>query len=211
MKQLHSENKHPGWSHINSDINRRSYPEKVFLDQLKKYKITEMFTIIEKLPVSKYFLDFAIVDLKVDIEIDGKQHLRNEWLDHDKERNEYLKANGWKIYRIAFQEMLTDLNKVMADLVIWLNDCKNNSDRFYTVGEVRLKSIRVKKDKAYLERLYESKRKFNISKQDLESLIKEKSMSEIGRMFGVSSNSIKKRCKKLNIQIEKYFWQNKSK
>ena len=49
---------------------------------------------------------------------------------------------------------------------------------------------------------HKNKRKFEVSKEELESLIKEKPMTEIGKMFGVSDNAIKKRCKKLGIELK---------
>lgn len=45
-------------------------------------------------------------------------------------------------------------------------------------------------------------KKFEVSKEELESLIKEKPMVEIGKMFGVSDNAVKKRCKKLGIELK---------
>ena len=44
-------------------------------------------------------------------------------------------------------------------------------------------------------------KKFEVSKVELENLIKEKPMIEIGRMFGVSDTAVKKRCKKLGIEL----------
>ena len=52
------------------------------------------------------------------------------------------------------------------------------------------------------------KEKFSITKEELERLVKEKSMTELGKIYNVSSNAIKKRCKKYEIKLEKYFWQN---
>lgn len=46
--------------------------------------------------------------------------------------------------------------------------------------------------------------KFSIDKNLLETLIHEKSFSEIGRMYGVTDNAIRKRCHKLNIDIPKF-------
>ena len=46
------------------------------------------------------------------------------------------------------------------------------------------------------------RRKFEVSKEELESLIKEKPMTEIGKQFGVSDSAIKKRCKKLGIELK---------
>jgi predicted transcriptional regulator len=53
-----------------------------------------------------------------------------------------------------------------------------------------------------------SREKFSVTKEELEKLIKEKSMTELGKMYNVSSNAIKKRCVKYGIKIEKYYWQN---
>lgn len=45
-------------------------------------------------------------------------------------------------------------------------------------------------------------RKFEITKEELESLIKEKPMTEIGKMYGVSDNAVKKRCKFFGIELK---------
>lgn len=46
------------------------------------------------------------------------------------------------------------------------------------------------------------KRKFEVSKEELETLIKENPMTTIGKMFGVSDNAVKKRCEKLGIELK---------
>lgn len=45
------------------------------------------------------------------------------------------------------------------------------------------------------------KRKFEITKQELLKLVKSKPFTAIGRMFKVSDNAIRKRCRKLDIKI----------
>lgn len=42
-------------------------------------------------------------------------------------------------------------------------------------------------------------RKFEVSKDELTCLIENHSMLEIGRMFGVSDNAVRKRCKSLGV------------
>lgn len=49
---------------------------------------------------------------------------------------------------------------------------------------------------------YDRVRKFNPTKDELVALVKEKPMTEIGKMFGVSDNAVKKRCKKLGIELK---------
>lgn len=46
------------------------------------------------------------------------------------------------------------------------------------------------------------KRKFEATKEELEELIKNKPMTEVGRIFGVTDNAIKKRCRKLGIELK---------
>jgi Zn finger protein HypA/HybF involved in hydrogenase expression len=45
-------------------------------------------------------------------------------------------------------------------------------------------------------------KKFTATKEELELLVKEKPMTEIGKMFGVSDNAVKKRCQKLGIELK---------
>ncbi len=46
-----------------------------------------------------------------------------------------------------------------------------------------------------------STRLFDVSKSDLENLIMKNPLTRVGKMFGVSDNAIRKRCKKLNIDM----------
>ena len=55
----------------------------------------------------QYFLDFLIEidNIKIDLEIDGKQHLRKEVHDKDIIRDERLKTMGYTIYRVPWNEI----------------------------------------------------------------------------------------------------------
>jgi len=45
--------------------------------------------------------------------------------------------------------------------------------------------------------------RFTVSKEELEKLVSEKPFTQIGKQFGVSDNAVRKRCKKLGIEIPK--------
>jgi hypothetical protein len=94
IKLAHSEGRHPGWNHINSDKSRRSYPEKIFYEFLIKNDYFNKYEIVEKFPIGGYFLDFAFIDKKIDLEIDGEQHYRTENIEHDLKRDKYMNDNG---------------------------------------------------------------------------------------------------------------------
>jgi 5-methylcytosine-specific restriction endonuclease McrA len=48
-----------------------------------------------------------------------------------------------------------------------------------------------------------NQRKFEITKEELENLVSKYPMTQIGKMFGVSDNAIRKRCKTLEIDLKK--------
>ena len=58
--------------------------------------------------VGKYFLDFKIDvgNFKLDLEIDGRQHTYR--VEHDKERDAFLRENGFLVYRIPWNTVNTE-------------------------------------------------------------------------------------------------------
>lgn len=97
QKLAHAEGRHPGWAHKNMDLTRSSYPEKWMRKVIKNDARLSCLNVQEQLNIGKYFLDFAISDLKFDLEIDGIQHDRPEVHAKDKIRDAYLRSLGWKV------------------------------------------------------------------------------------------------------------------
>jgi very-short-patch-repair endonuclease len=141
LKTSHKNGNHPGWSFINSDVNRRSYPEKYFVNILKKYNLYSKYTIQEKLSFGKYFLDFAFLDIKTDVEIDGQQHFNTKnAIDHDIKRDGFLLKNNWKVYRISWMELKNNPKLVIEKFLNWLETNERLYHK-YDINEV-LKSIK---------------------------------------------------------------------
>lgn len=137
MIESHKNGIHPGWSFINKDINKRSYPEKWFIKNvLHKFDLYSKYTIVEKMSFHKYFLDFAILDMKIDIEIDGQQHFRNsDSIKHDENRDNFLLENNWRVYRIAWLELKNKPDEIIKDLLFFIKEQKLY--RKYNVDEVK--------------------------------------------------------------------------
>lgn len=81
--------------------SKESYPEKYF---------QELF-IKEKIEVDRYFhiglyeLDFCILDKRIDIEIDGSQHIFDDKIvESDIRRTKFLEENDWDVIRINWSE-----------------------------------------------------------------------------------------------------------
>lgn len=85
-----------------------SYAEQYFID------LFENETIIgyeRDLPFGKWFIDFAFEDLKLAIEIDGKQHEYAERKESDIKKDLFITNNGWKIFRIKWHNPINDTNR----------------------------------------------------------------------------------------------------
>jgi len=98
-----------------------SYGENYLNNIFIENNIYEKYDVINEYPVYPYFIDFAFVNEMVAVEFDGACHFKNGFkrIDHDIQRDEYLKNLGWRIYRIAYFE-IEDFS--IRDLVNFLGD-----------------------------------------------------------------------------------------
>lgn len=99
---------HQGWK----TRNISSYPEIFWMKVLDSNNISY---IREYKIENKYFLDFFIEknNVKIDLEIDGKQHLYEERKIHDKERDLFLSERNYIVYRIPWNEINTENGKIL--------------------------------------------------------------------------------------------------
>lgn len=179
-----------------------SYPEKCFQDMLisngfdKKYKIYREYSIFP------YFIDFAFVDLKLAIEIDGSQHLLEDRKLSDMKKDELLSKFGWRILRITADKVIHEPDVVTEALS---NMIMNDSCTYDNVGILMApkKHEYVKKErdengwtkKQKLMYINNRKIKNRPSKDDLWEMVKTISFVDIGKKYGVDGNTIKKWCK----------------
>lgn len=59
-------------------------------------------------PIPPYVADFACVDAKLIVEVDGGQHAGAA--PHDAQRDAYLQRQGWRVLRLANADVLADLD-----------------------------------------------------------------------------------------------------
>ena len=113
QQKLLKEGRHKGWQ----SRNIISYPEKFWKKVLENNGIQYSFNhVVKKSELgvendnSNYFLDFLIDD-KIDLEIDGKQHKYADRAESDKVRDELLSKNGYLVYRVEWNEINTEVGK----------------------------------------------------------------------------------------------------
>ena len=66
--------------------------------------------------VGKYILDFYIAESKIAIELDGSQHYKDEGLENDKIREQYLNDRGIKILRYTNLDIQRRFDAVCRDI-----------------------------------------------------------------------------------------------
>jgi very-short-patch-repair endonuclease len=66
-------------------------------------------------PVGKCILDFACIEARLAIEVDGGQH--NEMQINDDQRTAWLEAQGWKVLRFWNNEVLQNIEGVLEKVL----------------------------------------------------------------------------------------------
>lgn len=94
---------HNGWN------SRKiiSYPEQFFMNVLNNNNISYQHNKL----VGKYFIDFAITEKMIALEIDGKQHQYEDRKKSDALKDKYLTNCGWTVYRIPWKSINNDTGK----------------------------------------------------------------------------------------------------
>ena len=122
---------HKGWN----TRNIKSYAEIFFETVLNNNHISYE----REKKIGKYFLDFVID--KIDLEIDGKQHEYKDRKESDLIRDEFLKKEGYFVYRIKWNEINSNEGKeIMKNKInLFLNFLKEFKlpDRDRTVVPLR--------------------------------------------------------------------------
>ena len=62
-------------------------------------------------PIGSYITDFACIEEKIIIELDGGQH--QEQQEHDEQRTAFLQAHGWQVVRFWNNDVLNNVDGVV--------------------------------------------------------------------------------------------------
>lgn len=82
------------------------------------------------------------------------------------------------------------------------NKSAKNVAETFNVGESTIRAY-CKSNNIKIPYKNELRKKFEVSKEELEKLVNEKPFTQIGKMFGVSDNAIRKRCERLGVEVPK--------
>jgi very-short-patch-repair endonuclease len=183
-----------------------SYPEKLFIKLIKSNELDKRFSITRERPVFPYFIDFAFDNVKVAVEIDGSQHELPNRKESDNKKDELLKENNWRVYRITAKEIMREGDEVIRRLNTFIDSDKIFENCGIKIYKTLKQQEREMLKKQKLIELHQNngltiKKKENCLSQrkverppfeQLEKEIKELGYSGVGRKYGVSDNAIRK-------------------
>jgi very-short-patch-repair endonuclease len=100
---------------------RKNMPfcERLFWSEIRNQKLGYKFR--RQHQIGKYYADFACVEKRVVVELDGEQHARPKDLNYDSIRTDFIKANGWTIIRIPNADVRGYLDEIIGLLKMVLD------------------------------------------------------------------------------------------
>ncbi len=96
-----------------------SEPEIILWSRLRRLR-ERGYMIHRQHPFRGYYLDFACLSRKLDIEVDGFQHADDLQAEHDAVRDRILVRHGFRVMRFWASAVRRDLNGVMDQIVLAL-------------------------------------------------------------------------------------------
>ena len=69
-----------------------------------------------QVPIGKYIVDFACFEKKLVIEIDGSGHLKEVQIEHDKERQNFIEGEGYKILRFYNSDITKNIEAILETI-----------------------------------------------------------------------------------------------
>lgn len=176
-----------------------SYPEKLFQQLIEQNNLTSKYDIVREYSFFPYFIDFAFVNIKLAIEIDGSQHwLKESKIERDKEKEEVLVAKGWKLYRIPEFKIKKDFQNTQIEFLEYLNTLELQPKVFTFDNEIieyekvkqQNRSLRKQKAEQYFQNLEDE---FEKRKKDFESIDKTWGwIGQLSKLWGISHTQVRR-------------------
>ncbi len=93
---------------------KSSKPEEILWNLIKNGKMGTKFR--RQYSIQSYVIDYFSPDIRLAIEIDGRQHQTSESIKYDTYRDSYLNALDIKVMRIPDSNIFRNLNEVFRKI-----------------------------------------------------------------------------------------------
>ena len=94
--------------------------EKVLWEYLRRNALGVRFR--RQFIIGDFITDFACIEKKLVVEVDGLYHSIDEQIEEDRKRTCHLSQLGFRVLRFTNEEIMTDINKVILTIKTSLNE-----------------------------------------------------------------------------------------
>lgn len=117
-------NRHP-FLKIRQLLRRNSTPAEILLWNRLRDRRMCGHKFRRQHSIGRYVLDFYSPKLRLGIELDGSQHLKDDQVDYDQARTDWLAAQNIKIIRYWNNEILNQMESVLEDIYRTIKELPN--------------------------------------------------------------------------------------
>lgn len=108
-KQRVINGQHKGWS--SRKKIKPSFPEQITMEILSELNIQ----LEREHKCGRWFIDFADLDRKIALEIDGRQHELPERKASDEQKDKFLIEQGWQVFRIKWRKLNVQVRQELKE------------------------------------------------------------------------------------------------
>ena len=120
MERKHNKNLTPYARELRKNMTKEE--RHLWYDYLRSHPVR----FVRQKVLGKYIVDFYSAKAKLVIEIDGSQHFEEKGMQHDAERDDFLRSYGLTIIRIPNIEINTNFDGVCEYLRLQIEQALRN-------------------------------------------------------------------------------------
>ena len=88
--------------------------EKVLWEYLRRNALGVRFR--RQFIIGDFIVDFACLEKKLVVEVDGLYHFTDEQMEEDRKRTYHISQLGFRVIRFTNEEIMTNINKVITNI-----------------------------------------------------------------------------------------------
>jgi very-short-patch-repair endonuclease len=104
-------------SYLARDLRKRQTPaERIFWKLLRDRRLKDL-KFRRQFPIGPFVADFCCYEIRLVIELDGEVHAKAQPAARDRERDAYIRGQGFTILRVPNERVLWEAEAVLLEIL----------------------------------------------------------------------------------------------
>lgn len=100
--------------HARMNRSAQTDAEKVLWEYLRRNALGVRFR--RQFIIGDFIVDFACIEKKLVVEVDGEYHFSSEQVEEDRKRSYHISQLGYRVIRFTNEEVMIDINNVILNI-----------------------------------------------------------------------------------------------